>query len=380
MTSSMNCPDLLIPNHRCRVSIIVPTYRERENIEFLVVRVSQALDSRFTWEMIISDDDSEDGTVELCEKLGKQYPVRLITRKQNRGLSPAVIDGISQCNGNYVIVMDADLSHPPETVPEMVRKLASLEADFVIGSRYVEGGGTEAKWSFLRRLNSSIATLLVYPLVKIKDPMSGFFAFRTDDLPELRLLNPIGYKIGLEILIKGHFKKTAEIPIHFSDRIRGKSKLSLIQQILYLRHLRRLYHFLHPQAMEIAQFIFVGAIGLFWDLLFYFVFQWMGASHMIARGLSFWPAVTSNWFLNRIMTFKERRHEGFATTQWLKFALVSAVGFLISWGTYVALTTQTVFFGNHRLTALLFGVALGTLFNFKLSDRVVYVRKSKDKP
>lgn len=358
-----------------KASIVVPTYRERENVEQLVERLAEAMAGvDGGWEVLVVDDDSRDGTQELCDELSGRFPLRLITRRSDRGLSQSVLEGIGEAAGEHVVVMDADLSHPPEAIPPMLAKIESGAADFVLGSRYVEGGRTESGWSLFRRLNSRIATLLVRPLVGIRDPMSGFFALRRDAMPAAGTLNPIGYKIGLEILIKGGFRAPAEHPIFFADRVRGSSKLNFTQQVHYLRHLRRLYHFRYPKSMEILQFLAVGSVGLLWDLAFYFALQAMGAGHLLARAVSFWPAVTSNWFLNRIMTFKERERER-PGAQWLKFAVVSTVGFLVNWGTYGFLTSGYAFFDDHRVLALLAGVALGTTFNFVLSDVLVYTRK-----
>ena len=358
-----------------KVTIIVPTFRERENIGPLCERLSEALKNLGDeWEVVFVDDNSRDGTENLCANLQGRFPLRLITRADERGLSTAVLRGIGESQAEFVVVMDADLSHPPEAIPPMLAKIEADEADFVIGSRYAPGGRAESGWPLFRKLNSLVATLLVKPLVSIRDPMSGFFALRRASMPPPAALNPIGYKIGLEILVKGGFRRPAEHPILFADRVRGESKLDFTQQIHYLRHLRRLYHFRSPKPMEILQFLFVGTVGLFWDIAFYYLFQMLGAGHVLARALSFWPAVTSNWFLNRIMTFKERRRDA-RGLQWLKFAAVCILGFLVSWGLYAYLTAAHAFFDEQRLLALLAGVVLGTLFNFTLSDLLVYVRK-----
>jgi dolichol-phosphate mannosyltransferase len=137
--------------------------------------------------------------------------------------------------------MDADLSHPASAIPAMIDRLQRGESDFVLGSRYVEGGSIHEDWSFLRQLNSIIPSLLAKPLCPLKDPMSGFFAFRRADMPDASRLSPVGYKIALEIFVKGRFNRPAEVPIHFSDRQHGESKLSLKEQLNFLRHVGRLY-------------------------------------------------------------------------------------------------------------------------------------------
>src|SRR5262249_50588976 len=145
--------------------------------------------------------------------------------------------------GSIFVVMDADLSHPPERLPDLVTTLQSEGTDFVIGSRYVPGGGTDENWGLFRWLNSKFATLLAWPLTSTHDPMAGFFAIRRSTFESAAPLDPIGYKIGLELIVKCRCRTIKEVPIRFRDRMLGKSKLSLKEQLNYLRHLRRLYDF-----------------------------------------------------------------------------------------------------------------------------------------
>ncbi|MGB5219889.1 MAG: hypothetical protein WBN60_02595, partial [Polyangiales bacterium] len=133
------------------------------------------------------------------------------------------------------------LSHPASAIPEMVEHLQTGESDFVLGSRYVEGGTVHDGWSLFRKLNSVIPSLLARPLCHLKDPMSGFFAVRRSVIPDSSVLSPIGYKVALEIFVKGNFQRAIEVPIHFADRRYGESKLTLKEQLNFLRHLVRLY-------------------------------------------------------------------------------------------------------------------------------------------
>jgi dolichol-phosphate mannosyltransferase len=222
------------------VSVIVPTYREAGNLPTLIERIDALRQSQgMEVELVIADDDSRDGTEELVERAQKPW-VRLLVRKANRGLSRAVIDGLALAKHEYLVVMDADLSHPPETIPALLSALES-GADFALGSRYVEGGSTDAEWGAFRWLNSQVATLLARPFTKVKDPMSGFFALRRETLESGGPLNPVGYKIGLEIIVKCGCERVVEVPIHFVDRQVGESKLTLKEQLKYLQHLGRLF-------------------------------------------------------------------------------------------------------------------------------------------
>jgi dolichol-phosphate mannosyltransferase len=224
------------------ISIVAPTYREAANLRHVAKAVDEACkDLAGGYELLFIDDDSQDGSEEICAELAESFPVRIVVRKGERGLATAVIYGIGVSSGDIVVVMDADLSHPPSAIPTMVERLQKGESDFVLGSRYVEGGSIHDDWSFFRQLNSIIPSLLARPLCPLRDPMSGFFGIRRTDMPAPSSLSPIGYKIALEIFVKGAFKNASEVPIHFADRQYGESKLSLKEQLNFLRHLGRLY-------------------------------------------------------------------------------------------------------------------------------------------
>ena len=175
------------------------------------------------------DDDSRDGSAELVDRLDLHW-VHMVVRTADRGLSQAVLDGLRRSDGDVLVVMDADLSHPPEKIPEMLDAL-DRGADAVVGSRFTEGGSTGDDWGLFRWANSRVATLLARPLTPLMDPMSGFFALRRSTFAARTDFNPIGYKIGLELIIKCRCRKVVEVPIHFTDRRLGKSKLSLKEQI-----------------------------------------------------------------------------------------------------------------------------------------------------
>lgn len=225
------------------LSVIVPAYREAENLPVLVPRVCAALaEAGLRGEIIVVDDNSPDDTPAVCEALARRYPLRLEIRRNERGLSSAVIHGMKQASGELLVVMDADLSHPPEVVPKLVRALEE-GADFVIGSRYVTGSSVAGDWGILRWLNSRVATLLARPLTAVADPMAGFFALRRSQFEQARALDPIGYKIGLELIVKCGCTDVRELPIRFENRLHGTSKLTLREQVNYLLHLSRLYRF-----------------------------------------------------------------------------------------------------------------------------------------
>jgi dolichol-phosphate mannosyltransferase len=226
-----------------QLSIIVPTYREAPNLRPLCQRVFTATRAaEITAELIVVDDDSNDGSEVLVRELSAEYDIRIVVRKGERGLSSAVLRGFSEARHDVFLVIDADLSHPPESIPEVSEKVFSGEAEFALGSRYV-GGGEMRDWPFLRKLNSWAATVLARPLTPVRDPMAGFFCLRRETWQRAERLNPIGYKIALELMVKCRCRRCAEIPIVFQDRLHGESKLTVRQQWLYLRQIAGLYWF-----------------------------------------------------------------------------------------------------------------------------------------
>jgi len=223
-------------------SVVVPTYREAENLRVLVPRVAAVLGAeRASSEIIVVDDNSRDGTRTVCDRLAQTYPVRLITRQGERGLASAVIHGFRAAKGDVLVAMDADLSHPPEAIPAMLAACRLPGVDFAIGSRYTKGGSVSNAWSTYRRLNSRVASLLACGLTSARDPLSGFFALRRAKFKAASDLSPVGYKIGLELIVRCDCRRIVEVPIHFEDRAAGESKLTITQQWQYLRHLARLY-------------------------------------------------------------------------------------------------------------------------------------------
>lgn len=220
----------------------MPTYNERENLALLAERVHAALHGRDA-ELLIVDDNSPDGTADEARRLAERFPIRCIVRNEERGLATAVIAGLRAAESPYCVVMDADLSHPPEAIPGLVDCLArDSSVQLSIGSRFVPGGRVDLHWPLHRRLNSLIGRILARPLTPVRDMMSGFFCVRRSEL-RLEALAPVGYKIALELIVRHRWTRIVEIPIAFADRAAGHTKLSVGEQLRYLRHLGRLYRF-----------------------------------------------------------------------------------------------------------------------------------------
>ena len=230
-------------------SLIIPTFNESGNIEPLIAELCAILDRAWTgrYELIVVDDDSPDGTWERAEKLSVSLPqVRVLRRRSVRGLSSAVVAGWKIARGEIWGVIDADLQHPPQVIAPL---LAAIQAgaDLAIGTRHLPGGGvSDWKWSrrALSRGAQAFAFLLVPRARRVSDPMSGLFLVRSFAL-ELTRINPLGYKILLDVLTTGRFREIKEIPYIFRERAIGGSKVTLRQygeflvQIFGLRFARR---------------------------------------------------------------------------------------------------------------------------------------------
>jgi dolichol-phosphate mannosyltransferase len=228
-----------MPDESLAVTVVVPTYNERENVAPLARRVFAALDPHHA-ELLIVDDNSPDGTAAAVDTIAGTYPIRCLVRRGQRGLATAVMAGLRAARGELAVVMDADLSHPPESIPALLAVLRDPRVQMAIGSRFVPGGEVDLYWPWFRRLNSLVGRLLARPLTPVRDMMSGFFAVRRAEL-RLDALHPIGYKIALELIVRHGWRNVVEVPITFADRAAGQTKLNLAEQMRYLRHLARLY-------------------------------------------------------------------------------------------------------------------------------------------
>jgi dolichol-phosphate mannosyltransferase len=219
------------------VSIIVPTFNEAENIDLLLKRIFAVEGlQKLDLEIVFSDGDSTDKTRERIQPWMESHKVRLVHNEISEGLSAAVMAGARAATGEYVVVMDADLSHPPEVIPDMLEPLFSHNYDMVIGSRNVKGGSTP-DWPASRKLSSFLATLPARLLTDVKDPLAGFIAVRRERLAEMER-KVCGFKIGLEVLATGEEEmRVKEIPITFRDRCFGMSKMSPKVVIDYFKQL-----------------------------------------------------------------------------------------------------------------------------------------------
>ncbi|HKQ34486.1 MAG TPA: glycosyltransferase family 39 protein [Nitrospiraceae bacterium] len=312
------------PNYR--ISIIVPTLNEAENVDVLIGDIFRATSSLGQVEIIIVDDGSTDGTRQRVMALeadpSARGAVRLLPRDGERGLAKAVVAGAEFARGEIMVVMDADLSHPPQRIPDLVKPILNGTTDMAIGSRYVPGGSTPG-WPAKRRLMSRAAALLAWPITDVRDPMSGFFAVRRERLLDTGL-RAEGFKIALEVLVRsGDLLRVTEVPIEFRDRTRGRSKMGWHAMVAYLRGLLSL----GGRAVSLGTATRFGAVcilGMLVDLLTFWILY--APSHGLASAhlSSFLVATVFTYVLNARWTFRNEAKRGneIEWSRYLRFSVV----------------------------------------------------------
>jgi dolichol-phosphate mannosyltransferase len=354
------------------ISIVVPTFSEAENIAELYARVSAVLGSE-SWELIFVDDDSPDGTADLARRLANQdQRVRCIQRIGRRGLATAVVEGALSSSAPFVAVMDADLQHDESILPAMLQELRSRELDIVVGSRYTAGGGT-GEWSERRKTISRLAGRLARGLVpeNLHDPMSGFFAVRAEALRDAaRRLSGYGYKILLDLFVSASRPlRFAEIPYTFKPRLHGESKLDSLVAWEYLMLLvdKRIGHIISPRLLF---FIMVGGSGVALHYLVLSTFYLgIGVPFAVAQLTGTVLAMTSNFFLNNLFTYRDQRLRGVNLLRGLaSFYAVCGLGALANIGVAAYAFSQRV---QWALSALA-GIVVGTLWNYLATARFTW--------
>jgi dolichol-phosphate mannosyltransferase len=360
------------------LSIVLPTYNESKNIREMVSRLTRVLDGAYpgAYEIIVVDDDSPDRTWELAQSLTDQYPqLRVMRRQQERGLSTAVIRGWQAARGELLGVIDADLQHPPEIVVNLCEEIGR-GADMAVASRHVEGGGV-SDWSVLRRILSRAAQvlgLMILPGVvgRVSDPMSGFFVIRRTAIQGV-VLNPLGYKILIEVLGRGRFRWIGEVPYVFQERVQGESKVTRKVYVDYLRHLVRLRLSTLP-VNRFVRFGVVGLSGVVVDMGVLFLLSdpstlgWgLTRSKLIAAEL----AIINNFIWNDSWTFRDiaSHQPGFRhrLQRFAKFQLICLGGLVLN---TVLLNLQFNLLGMNRYLANAVAIAIVTGWNFWLNFKL----------
>jgi dolichol-phosphate mannosyltransferase len=360
------------------VSLIVPTYNESKNVAEMMRRLTAVMQPAFGdgYEIVIVDDDSPDRTWEIAQSLTGRFPsLRVIRRQDERGLSTAVIRGWQAARGSLLAVIDGDLQHPPEIIPDLWREI-DRGADIAIASRHVEGGGV-SDWSVLRRFisrSAQVLGLLILPSTvgRVSDPMSGYFMLRRSAIEDVEL-KPLGYKILIEVLGRGRFRWIAEVPYVFRERAEGESKLTSRVYVDYVRHLLRLRIARLP-VDRFARFCLVGLSGVFVDMGFLFVLSdptMLGWGLTRSKVIGAQLAIINNFLWNDAWTFGDiaKRQTGWRPRlrRFGKFQLICLAGLVLN---TALLNFQFNVLGMNRYLANATAIVVVTGWNFWLNSKL----------
>jgi dolichol-phosphate mannosyltransferase len=358
-----------------QLSVIVPTFNERDNVGTLFRRLETAL-AGVAFEVIFVDDNSPDGTWDLMRSLaGRDSRARCIRRVGRRGLSGACIEGILASSAPYAAVIDADLQHDETQLPKMLALLQSGEADLVVGSRYVEGGSADS-FNRQRAGASALATKVAKRVlrVEIADPMSGFFMIRSDRFEQLApQLSTQGFKILLDIVATARGElRVREIPYSFGARLHGESKLDSMVALDFLGLvLAKLTH--DTVSLRFLLFAMVGSIGLFVHLAALFIaLEVFRLPFPEAQGCGALSAMTSNFILNNFLTYRDQRLKGFAILRGLLlFYLVCSVGLFANVGVAFSVYDQEPIWWLAGAA----GALMGVVWNYAMSGLFVWRKR-----
>ncbi len=343
------------------VSVVVPTINEAGNIDDLLSRIVALIDDLpYGLEVIVVDDGSTDGTRERVLKWGEAHPVRLLARNGDRGVAKSVIAGAHAARGDIVVVMDADLSHPPEVIPALVEPLLEGTHDMAIASRYVPGGSTPG-WPFYRRVASFAATAVARIFVDVKDPMSGFFAVRRDRLCSL---DPEAtcFKVCMELLVAGGPSlRVAEVPITFKDRASGHSKINLVRMgWAYLCRLAALAG-ANVSAKSGFRFGVVGLLAMAVDLSVFSLLASLGLAIGQAHVVSFFSSTLFNFVCNARWSFAQDKPHPTSFAGYMRFLLLALASLFLRGG---VLATLNEAWGWPPLAAVMGGIFAAAAVNY----------------
>jgi dolichol-phosphate mannosyltransferase len=350
------------------LTVVVPTFNERENVAPLLERLSAVL-AGIAWEVIFVDDDSPDGTAEVVRAAARQDPrVRCIQRLGRRGLSSACIEGILASASPYVAVMDADLQHDEALLPAMLAALRDEDYELVVGSRYVSGGGV-GDWDESRQRVSAFATRLSRLVTKteIADPMSGFFMFRRPVFADaMRRLSAQGFKILLDLLASASAPlRIKELPFTFRPRQHGESKLdTLVAWEFAMLLADKLIGHIVP--VRFALFALIGGLGVFVHMSI----LWSGLAllalpFVTAQTVATVVTMTVNFFLNNLFTYADRRLKGWRAVRGLvSFYVICSLGAVANIGIAAYLFAQQEVWW----VAGVAGIIVGSVWNYAVSS------------
>jgi dolichol-phosphate mannosyltransferase len=348
------------------LAIVVPTFNERSNIRPLLDRLEVALEG-LSWEAIFVDDDSPDGTADFLCEIAQQRPhVRVIRRIGRRGLASACVEGVLSSSAPYFAVIDADMQHDEAILPQMLKGLKADDLDIVVGSRYVEGGGAPG-WDERRRFISRVAGRAARLVIKadLKDPMSGFFLMRRSVFDDtVRNLSQQGFKILLDLFASAPQPlRFAELPYEFRSRVHGESKLDAMVVWEYGMLLAdKWFGRLIPPRLVL--FGAIGALGLLVHMSVLAIALYGGIAFVASQALAVLSAMTFNFTLNNLITYRDQQLRGWDWTRGLlSFCTICSVGAVANVGiaSFVYASEQIWWLAGFA------GALVGAVWNYALS-------------
>jgi dolichol-phosphate mannosyltransferase len=370
--SEIDRPQSVQPRPAPELSIVVPTYNERENIPRLVATFKAALHD-IAWELIVVDDNSPDGTSETTKRIAAaDSRIRCIRRVGRRGLAGACLEGILASQAQYVAVMDGDLQHDERLLLPMLQLLRRDAVNMVVATRYADGGSAAAL-SSQRAWGSRLATQLAHRLLKLElsDPMSGFFMLRRELVEEIApRLSTQGFKILLDIVVTaGDSLRISELPFTFRQRLYGESKLDAGVALEYLGLL--LAKATDDRvSLRFTLFCLVGMIGIGVHFVTLSVgYDLLGIQFVWAQTLAMMVAIASNFVINNALTYRDRRLRGFTFfSGLLRFYLVSMAGLVSNIG-----VSDWLFVNAQKWwVAGLAGAVIGVVWNYVVASHFVW--------
>ncbi len=372
-------PNTAMPCQPPELAIIVPTYKEADTVAELARRLSIALDG-IAWEIIFVDDDSPDGTAARVRELARRDArIRVIQRIGRRGLSSACIEGMLATSAPFLAVMDGDLQHDESLLPTMLQTLRDEEMDIVVGSRYVAGGGV-GDWSDRRQSMSRFATRIGQRLIhaELQDPMSGFFMVRADVVQScVRRLSGVGFKILLDIFSSAERPlRFRELPFVFRQRHAGDSKLE--QAVLWEYLLMLAQKVIGPVIpVRFIAFSLIGGLGVFVHMaVLWPILTLLGGGFLLGQAIATLVAMTSNFFLNNLLTYRDMRLRGRQLLWgWLTFVLACGVGALANVGIANYLFEQG---DSGWFLSALAGILVGAVWNYAVTAVYTWKRPRSD--
>ncbi len=375
-----------------QISIILPTYNESQNIVSILKLIRQNIPKDIHTETIVVDDNSPDGTGRIVDdyiqnlKKIAENTIDVIHRKAKDGLSSAILKGIQNAKGDTIIVMDSDFSHPPQIIPKLIDALKQYQCDLVVASRYITGGNIQG-WTAKRKLMSKVATMVAKKGlgVKIKDPMSGFFAFKKNIIKGLNF-DALGYKLLLEILVKTKDIDVKEIPYTFENRKFGSSKLNSSIIIGYFKSVWKLYKNGKMKTSDerrksvrflskAARFFTVGATGVGVNYIVSTLFT-SGVTelwYIHANIFGIIASISTNFLLNKVWTFEDTDFsKRKILSQYGKFSLFSSLGALVQISMMFWLVES---YNVEQPPALLLAIGTAAFSNFLLNKKLTFKEK-----